>query len=209
MEKILKENPRPEDEQPDKKEADEKKTLWEEAREKILSTEDRMDKRTKFILRRSMGYTFEEATPAARMAFYMVIPQDMTFYNNEWGRTERDIWFFGICLYAYQDSIGFRKTEDILSEIYNDRNTTGSQKAKIRALISYNMTDDGRIIHYLSKKLKSILYKTNDKISVPSLVASLLTWNRTKSGYSAADRWAEKIARNYKVEEKEEGNTND
>lgn len=170
------------------------KSWFQNLCDEFLSSIRDLNRQEKILLRRSMGLTFTESSPQAHIVFYSHIPETVK-------KDEYDIWFLCLCIYAYQDTLGDRRLENALSEFYNNEYTSESQKAKVRALISYRMCDDGRIIHYLAKMIKMLEKDGNMSINVPSLLSALLRWNK-----GSADEWAEKIARFYKEEKKDEEN---
>lgn len=173
---------------------DKQKSWFQNLCDEFSSSIRDLNRQEKILLRRSMGLTFTESSPQAHIVFYSHIPETVK-------KDEYDIWFFCLCIYAYQDTLRDKDKhlENALSEFYNNEYTSESQKAKVRALLSYRICDDGRIIHYLAKMIKMLEKDGNMSINVPSLLSNLLRWNN-----GAADEWARKIAYFYKEEKKDE-----
>lgn len=186
-------------------------SLWNKVMRGMNEAVASVDPREKIRLRRSFGDTFTEADPDAKVIFYSHIPENIIFYEDEFGDTQRDIWFFGMCLWAFQDGMGEQKFQEILSIYYNDKDTSEAQKAKLRALLTYRMDDTGRVIHYLVKMIKMFYHSNkkkyqiylNRKISVISLMTDLMYWNEENRS-PAIFRWANTIARARKEEGREE-----
>ena len=137
----------------------------------------------------------------AVLSFMTLFPP--LLYENA-SKYERTILFFACCSICAQERNGdTRRLEEYISQIYNDPNTADSEKGRIRAMISENITLTGNFLKHVSMYIKRG-QREGLRFNIYTLANDLMYWNHV-NGYSR-EKWARAILKvsTADVAEKEE-----
>lgn len=126
----------------------------------------------------------------AKLSFMALFPPEV---YEKTSKFEQTILFFSCCSICAQDrNENSMLVEKYLSSVYNDPDTTDSEKSRIRAMIAENITLTGNFLKHLSAYIKRG-QREGFKFNMYTLTSDLMYWNHA-TGLSR-EKWARAILR--------------
>lgn len=161
----------------------------------VLNATMQLSDSARIALGRMAGVSLRSAMTSTRgrntvLSFMILFPPEV--YEKA-SKFERTILFFSCCSICSQDrNENSMLIENYISSIYNDPNTTNSEKNRIRAMIAENITLTGNFLNHLSTYIKRG-QRNGLKFNMYALTSDLMHWNYA-TGWSR-EKWARAILR--------------
>lgn len=161
----------------------------------VLNATMQLSDSARIALGRMAGVSLRSAMTSTRgrnavLSFMALFPPEV---YEKTSKFERTILFFSCCSICSQDrNENSMLVEKYISSVYNDPDTTDSEKSRIRAMIAENITLTGNFLKHLSAYIKRG-QRDGFKFNMYILTSDLIYWNHA-SGWSR-EKWARAILR--------------
>lgn len=156
----------------------------------ILNATMRLPDSSRIALGRMFGTNLRSAMTSIRgrnaLITFMTLFDSMVY--EKLSIYEKNILFFSTCALCAQDrNDATSLVEKYLSSVYNDANTSDSEKNRIKALIAENITVNGNFLKRLSAYIKRG-QRDGNRFNIYTLTNDLMFWNHV-NGWSR-EKWA-------------------